>query len=392
MFKPQPNVCVTTIIAMKSSIALFDGPVGPAVLQIAVYALAGVGLLTGATAQPQYSVTDIGKLPGTALSVANCINDSGDVAGACNSASVNQVAFARRNGVMASLGKLPGGTFSYASAMNQAGVLVGDGDTGNGRPQSWVTTPSGLLNFFPNSGGNTHAIGINNAGVICGYYTKSLSGNTGSWRGALWTADPKDPTRYREMDLPAIPGTNNKYTQAIPFAFNEHGQAAGWAVNDVIGQHGSFWNNDAAHSIVDLGVFPGDWSSIAWGMNDLGQVVGESHPPGGSRAVIWNNDAAHTAFELPLPAGDNYGTASKINNLGQVLGTTGVSDPATGNVNATRVVVWRDGAVFEVQQLLDASGAGWTVTAVTGINNVGQISGYGIINGETHGFILTPVQ
>jgi probable HAF family extracellular repeat protein len=350
-----------------------------------------LALATYASAQPQYTVTDIGKLPGTDLSVANCINDNGDVAGACNSAAINQVAFLWRNGVGSNLGKLPGGTFSYASAINSAGVVVGDGDTGDGRPQSWVTTPSGLYNFFPNNGGNTHAIAINNAGVICGYYTKSLSGNVSSWRGAIWAVDPKDPTRYRETDLPVIPGNNSKYTSAIPFAFNQYGQAAGWAVNDIIGQHASFWYNDAKHSIVDLGVFPGDWSSIAWGMNDLGQVVGESHPPGGSRPVLWNNDAAHSPFALPLLAGDNYGVASKINNWGHILGSSAASDALTGTVGPARLVIWRDGGVFEIQGLLDAALAGWTITAATGINNVGQISGFGTFNGETHGFILTPV-
>jgi uncharacterized membrane protein len=358
--------------------------------RFAAGALSGLLIATGAQAQPHYALTDLGKLPGTDLSVANCINDNADVAGACNSASVNQVAVVWRNGIAASLGKLPGGTFSYASAINLAGVVVGDGDTGDGRPQSWVTTASGLLNFFPNSGGNTHAIGINNAGVICGYYTKSLSGNVSSWRGAIWAVDPKDPTRYRETDLPVIPGNNGKYTSAIPFAFNQYGQAAGWAVNDIIGQHASFWNNDSKHSIVDLGVFPGDWSSIAWGMNNLAQVVGESHPPGSSRAVLWDNDAAHTPLELPLLPGDNYGTATKINNLGQVLGSSAATDAATGNAGPGRLVIWRDGGVFEIQSLLDASGAGWTVTSVTGLNNSGQIAGFGTANGETHAFILTP--
>lgn len=354
-------------------------------------AFTSVSLLTSAPAQPLYSLTDLGKLPGNELSVATCINDHSDTAGACNSPTMNQVAVAWRNGVLANLGKLPKGTWSYASAINLSGVVVGDGDTGDGRPQSWVTTPSGLLNFFPNSGGNTHTIGINNAGVICGYYTKSLSGNVSSWRGAIWTVDPKDPTRYRETDLPVIPGINGKYTSSIPWAFNQYGQAAGWAVNDIISQHACFWNSDAKHTIVDLGVFPGDWSSIAWGMNDLGQVVGESHPPGSSRPVLWNNDAAHTPSELPLLADDNYGIANRINNLGHILGSSAVVDPTTGNAGPARLVIWRDGGVFEVQSLLNASGAGWTITSITGINNLGQIVGFGTANNETHGFVLTPV-
>src|SRR3954464_14981397 len=133
-------------------------------------ACASFAFLHSASAQPQYMLTDLGKLPGTDLSIANAIGDRGDTAGACNSAAVNQVAVAWRNGVLSNLGKLPGGTFSYATAINSSGVVVGDGDTGDGRPQSWVTGPFGLLNIFPNNGGNTHAIGINNAGAICGYY------------------------------------------------------------------------------------------------------------------------------------------------------------------------------------------------------------------------------
>jgi uncharacterized membrane protein len=362
----------------------------PLVGQLAAGAIA-IALAASATAQPRYTLTDIGNLPGTDSGVANCINDRGDVAGNCNSASGDEVAVVWRLGVPASLGKLPRGTFSYATAINSSGVFVGDGDTGDGRPQSWVTTPSGLYNFFPNSGGNTHAIGINDAGVICGYYTRSLSGNTSSWKGGIWAVDPKDPTRYRETDLPVIPGINGKSASAIPWAFNQSGQAAGWAVNDVIGQHGCFWNNDAKHSIVDLGVFAGDWTSIAWGMNDLAQVVGESHPPAGSRAVVWNNDAARRAVELPLLPGDNWGTANKINNLGHILGSSAVSDPVSGQVGPARMVIWRDGGVFEIQALLDASGTGWTISNVTGINNAGQISGVGTVNGETHGFILTAI-
>ena len=51
-------------------------------------------------------------------------------------------------------------------------------------------------------------------------------------------------------------------------------QAAGYSMNSAIGQRAAFWNNDATHSIVDLGVFGYDWSSLANGLNDIGQAVG----------------------------------------------------------------------------------------------------------------------
>jgi len=361
--------------------------------------LAGsAALLAGsvALAQPQYSVTDLGVLPGYSLSVANNLNDQGDVVGYCatDGSFSSTAAVAWRNGAIVKLGKLSGGIYSSASAINSLGVVVGDGDTGNYRPQSWITTAAGLYNFFPNNGGNTHALFVSDAGAIGGYYTKSLSGNTSSWRGSVWTPDLKDPRKYRQQDLPILVGLdpNFKGTTALPMAFNTAGQAAGYAVNEVIGQHACFWNNDSTRSIVDLGTLPGDGSSIAWGMNGFGQVAGESHPPFSSRPVIWNNDPARTPVELAVLPGDNYGSATTINNLGHVLGSSALSQPGTWNVGPARLVVWRDGGVFELQSLLDpATGAGWTLVKVSALNNLGQIVGLGMHHGQNRAFILTPI-
>lgn len=360
----------------------------------ALVSLACVTAAAAALAQPRYAVTDLGVLPGCSSSVANGINDRGDIAGYCATGGdfSTTVAVVWRNGSLVNLGKLAGGNYSSASSINASGVAVGDGDTGNFRPQSWITTASGLYNFFPNNGGNTHALFVSDSGFIGGYYTKSLSGNTSAWRGSIWTVDSKDPRKYRQTDLPMIPGNDSKFTGVIPWAFNQSGQAAGWAVNDLIGQHACFWNNDTKHSIVDLGTFPGDWSSIAWGMNNLGQVVGESHPPFGSRPVVWNNDAAHTAIELPLLPGDNYGSATRINDLGQAFGWSALSQDGTWNVGPEKLVLWRDGGVFELQSVLDPeTGAGWTLLNANGINNLGQIVGLGVHNGQNRAYLLTPI-
>jgi uncharacterized membrane protein len=354
--------------------------------------LACTSFIASVLAQPYYAVTDLGVLPGCDTSVAVGINDRGDVAGYCINGR-DTVAVAWRNGQLIKLGKLAGGNSATASYINALGVVVGDGDTGNFRPQSWVTTASGLYNFFPNNGGNTHALFIGDSGFIGGYYTKSLSGNTASWRGSIWTQDPKDPRKFRQLDLPIIPGVNSQYNSAIPWAFNQSGQAAGWVANDLIGQHACFWNNGAKHSIVDLGTFANDWSSIASGMNDLGQVAGESHPPYSSRAVVWDNNAAHTAIELPLLPGDNYGSATAINNLGHVLGWSALSEAGTWNLlSPQKLVLWRDGAAFELNSVLDLqTGAGWTLVTASDINNLCQIVGLGVHSGQNRAYLLTPV-
>jgi uncharacterized membrane protein len=350
--------------------------------------VACLAFAASALAQPQYAVTDLGVLPGCDTSVAVGLNDRGDVAGYCQNGG-DQVAVIWRNGQIINLGKLAKGHSASANSINSSGVAVGDGDLGDYRPQVWVTTASGLYNFF--QAANSHALFITDSGLIGGNYIKGFSGN--GWRAALWTQDPKDPRKWQTITLPVIPGNNSKSDSTTAWGFNQFGQAAGWAVNDIIGQHACLWNNDSAHSIVDLGTFPGDWSSIGWGINGLGQVAGESHPPFGSRAIIWDNDAAHTAIELPLLPGDNYGSAIALNSLGHALGWSALSQDGTWNRGPQKPVLWRDGSVFELQAVLDsATGAGWTIVTASAINNPGQIVGLGVHNGQNRAYLLTPIQ
>jgi uncharacterized membrane protein len=350
-----------------------------------IAAALALGALPAAAAS--YSVT---ALPNGATCGPTAISDTGIIIGACND---NTAVVWSAKGTTVSLGRLPGGTYSLATAVNNAGFIAGEGDTGNGRPQIWAQTASGLQNVFPNNGGNTHALFVGDNGFIGGFYTKSLGGSPSSWKGAIWTRDPKDARKWNTVDLPALPGgVDKKLTNSIPMAFNQLGQAAGYGQTDQLtGQHAVFWKSDAAHSIVDLGTLPGDWSSIAWGLNDAGQAVGESHPPFGSIPVLWNSDAAHTAVALPFPQGDNYGSAHLINNLGQVVGYSGYATPGTWNTSGMRQVIWRDGGVFDLASLLDpVSGAGWTVTYVASINNLGQMVGLGMHDGVLTAFLLTP--
>ena len=48
-----------------------------------------------------------------------------------------------------------------------------------------------------------------------------------------------------------------------------------------------------------------------------------------------------------------------------------------------------DGQATDLNTLLP-SGSGWTLLAATGINDLGQIVGYGTYDGNNQGFLLTP--
>jgi len=355
-------------------------------------AVAACCVASVAAAQPLYKVTPLGVLPGHALCTPANVNELGEVVGACMPAVEDyfaQRAFVWRQGAMKPLGLMAKGSYSMATGINASGVVTGDGDTGSFRPQGWVKTGAKPKALAASNSGNSHTRFIADAGWIGGYHVKGFTG--GPWTGAVWTPDPNKPGKYRMTDLPQpVLGTGTALTESFPYAFNQAGQAVGYASNEQVGQRAVFWNSDANHTVVSLAVYPGDSASLALGLNDLGQAVGYSAGGDGSHALLWTNDTNRTAMSLPLPAGDNSGWASAINNQGQILGWSNVMTNGLPTT-APRAIVWRDGGVHALQSLLDpATGTDWQITDTTAINQRGQIVGVASRGGVRQGVLLTP--
>jgi uncharacterized membrane protein len=355
---------------------------------LAVGAAVALAAIPAALAQPSFFVTELPVPAGYDSSAPYQINDQGFVVGGSQRGS-DEVATVWKGSTVQLLGKLNHGTYSNANAINSTGVVAGEGDDGDGRPLGWVTSQGKLVNFYSNNGGNTHPIAINDSGLIGGYFIKGFDSQ---WRGGIWKIDPKDARKSTLTTLPILPGGDPASAWAISIAFNKNMEAAGYSTNSAIGQHAVFWKNDAAHTVVDLGVFGSDWSSLAYSVNDLGQVVGQSNPPFGSRPILWQTDAAHTAVELPLLPGDNYGAANLINNAGTIVGSSAVSEPGTWNVSGSRIVIWSGGVPYELQSLIVQSGTGWTINAVQSINNLGQMAALATRNGVMRAVVLNPAQ
>ncbi len=351
------------------------------------FALGAFASVSAATAQPRFLLQELPIPAGYDSTAPTQINDQGYIVGSSSSGTGDPVATVWKDGTVKVLGKLKDGTYSVATAINSKGVVVGDGDDGDGRPLGWVSSGSQLVNFYSNNGGNTRPIAIGENGQVAGYVVKGFSS---PWRGAIWTINSKDPRKSTIINLPVLPGADPVNAQAISFAFNKSLQGAGWC-DSPEGQRAVLWNNDAAHSIVNLGVFGSDWTSVAFGINDLGQVVGESHPPADSRPILWHNDAAHTALELPLLSEHNYGSAHLINNAGTVVGFSAYDEPGTWNVSGSRIVAWIDGEVYDLLSIID-SPSGWTVVDVTSINNLGQMVATAMRNGAFKAVVLNPVR
>jgi len=75
-----------------------------------------------------------------------------------------------------------------------------------------------------------------------------------------------------------------------------------------------------------------------------------------------------------------------INQSGQVVG--GASTP--GDYINYRAFLYSDGIMKDLNDLIQPN-SGWSLFAAYAINDRGQITGYGSINGATHAFLLTPV-
>lgn len=81
--------------------------------------------------------------------------------------------------------------------------------------------------------------------------------------------------------------------------------------------------NAATYAYTDLGTLGGT-SSYARGINDVGQIVGESHITGDIlHSTLWNGA---TAIDLAPALGPPTSSASGINSAGHTVGSRGITE------------------------------------------------------------------
>jgi probable HAF family extracellular repeat protein len=81
--------------------------------------------------------------------------------------------------------------------------------------------------------------------------------------------------------------------------------------------------------------------------------------------------------------GGAYSTAYAINDMGMVVGD---SETAAGQEHA---FLYSGGTMYDLNTLISPL-SGWTLTYADGINDQGQIIGFGLYDGSTRSFLLTP--
>ena len=225
------------------------------------------------------------------------------------------------------------------------------------------------------------ALGINNSGQLVGLFT-SASGNGHAFRMA--------PNHTAINPATDDLGTLGGFTSSAR-GINSIGQAVGFSQLLSLGFNHGF--RTAPNGLInpvtdDLGSLGGS-NSDAMGINDSGQVVGNSGlcepaPPCSTHAF---RTAPNSAIN---PATDDLGTlggltssAAAINNAGVAVG---VSDTITGDVHA---FVHIGGKLYDLNDLIQQN-SGTMLFSATGINDRGQIAGYGSVGNDLHAFRLDP--
>ncbi len=203
------------------------------------------------------------------------------------------------------------------------------------------------------------------------------------------------PSAVPESSLRPV-GTNTKIKSLgrLPKAqftagldLNDNNEIVGESVftySPTFTSHAFSWT--AGTGMKDLGTLAGGVTSIANSINATGVIVGQSDgtSTGGHwHAVMW--DTAKKILDLGTIAGGNYSIAFAINDSSEVVGYGNLSN------NAAHAMIWTSaGGMKDLNSLIPAS-SGWVLINANAINNLGQITGYGLINGRNHAFLLTPV-
>jgi probable HAF family extracellular repeat protein len=244
----------------------------------------------------------------------------------------------------------------YAShfqvSLNNHGQVVGTGGPQGAGPFLWQ---DGVITYLPDFGydaGTANHISSN--GQIAGSLQVNFDAN--DVHATIWdnTLNPNEL------------GTFGGH-QSIAWAINNNGQVAGGSqLPD--GNWRAFLYDDTV-GMQNLGILGETGDSCAEDINDLGKVVGYSGEAntsgmGSVRAFLWENGEMTNLGSL---GGESYAWA--INNSDQVVGLSFFSGGSTP-------FLWENNKMYVFEDLI-AWNSGWILSNLTDINDSGQIIGYG---------------
>lgn len=221
-------------------------------------------------------------------------------------------------------------TYTITALGPLGGATAGNVVNGSGLSTGWMDTSSGYSNAFLSANGTTTLLGTLGGNYSAGEAVNDVGQVTGWAQTAGGNYNAFLYSNAQMIDLGTLGGN---YSNGL--AINNLGQVTGWAQNSS-GYYNAFLDSDG--TMTDLGTLGGT-SSIGYAINDLGQVTGWAYTP------------------------DGYDHA----------------------------FVYSDGQMIDLNTAISpAAASDWTLLSATDINNAGQITGFGVLNGQAEGYLLTP--
>ena len=370
---------------------------------------AGTLLAIAATAQPRYTVTDLGTLGGT-YSYAYGINSVlGWVAGGAATPSqtngVAQTAFlAPGFGRLINLGTLGGEACPDCNSNGAAPNIFGevavvsetsDNTDPNGEDFCGMGTHRQCLAAIW-QGGRLKALptlpGGNNAQV---YWLNNRGQATGVSENGTFDSTCSAATPFQKLQFEAVKWqANGEIQELVPL--NGDTVAFGFGINDnsqVIGvsglcsntsappvspasdaPHGVLWETDG--SPVDLGTLGGEPAfNVPSAINDRGEVGGASRSAsdGNIHPFLWTKETGMQDLgTFPGAIVTGITCCNTLNNLGEAVGVT-----ADSSFN-TRAFLWQNNVLTDLNTLIPADSPLY-LTIGSSINDSGQIAGNAIV-------------
>jgi len=281
---------------------------------------------------PQAAIVsaDVTELPFTPVA----INESGQVAGTVQQPGVTRAVRWTSGGGVQDLGTL-GGTSSSAYAINEAGQVVGTSTTASGASHAFLWTPGqGMQDLGTLGSSSSTARGINDNGHVVGESYLPNVGQQPERHAFLWTPG------QGMLDLGALPGLGS----SIAYDINNAGQVVGRSfpsspiiTDPEVVSRAFLWT--PTQGMQDLGTLGGS-GSIAYAINEGGQVVGRAWTAAATyHAFLWTASQGMRDLST-LALGSGNSVAYGINDLGQVVGESNAF-PASGGL-AIRGFLWSE--------------------------------------------------
>ncbi len=262
---------------------------------------------------------------------------------------------------------VPGASSTVVEGINDAGYLVGQ-ETVSGQEFAFTYDGTSFHQIQEQSAHNTVGTGINNSGVISGYYEPNSStpryGFTDDGHGG-----------FTSINLsPSISSGANGINDAgvvVGQSYLHTVSGATPVYTGYIDDHGSVTWLNAPGTLTSNGY------TAANGINDAGHVAGdfETQYGTGNQGFLYEN-GQFTVIDDPN-AGPQGTSAQGINNVDQIAGFY------TDSAGLLHGFIDSNGVFTTVDDPLGVNG-----TLLTGINDAGQVSGYYLdSNHVAHGFV-----